>query len=347
MHLGIEIGGTKLQLGVGSGAGGPLVVLERFDVDPARGAAGILETMEAAGSRLAQRYQLKSIGVGFGGPVRADQGIVLKSHQIEGWTEFPLVAWCGKVFGLPAYLGNDCDIACLAEARFGAGKGRSVVFYVTIGSGLGGGLVIDGQIYRGNGVAAAEIGHLRPGPSADRPEETVESIASGWGIAALAQARLAEPMTHQLKPLQDGLRKRRPEDVRQRLIEVEEVAEEFAADLLGRADGKIDQVSAKLVGQAAADGNEVAIEVLSHACQALGWGIAQMITLLSPHVIVIGGGVAQMGEALLLAPLREQVDRYVFPPLRGTFSLVPAELGEAVVVHGAVALAAGEGVAFC
>ena len=100
-------------------------------------------------------------------------------------------------------LGNDCDVAGLAEARFGAGRGRRVVFYVTIGSGIGGGLVVDGQIYRGHGIAAAEIGHLRPGLHADRPDETVESLASGWGIAAAAQSRLADPIYHPFPSLRE------------------------------------------------------------------------------------------------------------------------------------------------
>ena len=133
----------------------------------------------------------------------------------------------------------------------------------------------------------------------------------------------------------------RPDQLRQRLIEVEEVTEEFAADLLDRADGKLDQVTAKLVAQAASDGNQLAIEVLNHACQVLGWAIAQVITLLSPDVVVIGGGVSQIGESLLFAPLRAEVERYVFPPLLRSYEILPAALGEQVVLHGALALAAG------
>ena len=114
-----------------------------------------------------------------GGPVDAEHGRVIKSHQIEGWDGYPLAEWVQATLNLPAAVANDCDAAAIAEARFGAGQGRHVVFYVTVGSGIGGGLVLDGQIYRGSGPAAAEIGHLRPGLHADRPDETVESIASG------------------------------------------------------------------------------------------------------------------------------------------------------------------------
>jgi glucokinase len=129
------------------------------------------------------------------------------------------------------------------------------------------------------------------------------------------------------------------ESVRQRLIECEEAAEQFAADLLERCDGRVEQLTGKILAAAADDGNQLAAEVFRHAVQTLGWAVAQMITLLAPEVVVIGGGVPQLGEALFFAPLREEVDRYVFPPLRGTFQIAPAALGEEVVVHGALALA--------
>ena len=115
--------------------------------------------------------------------------------------------------------------------------------------------------------------------------------------------------------------------------------EEFAADLLERCDGQIERLTAAMVAQAASEGNQLAQDVFGHACQVYGWGIAQVITLLAPNVVVLGGGVALVGEALFLGPLRTAVDRYVFPPLQGSFEVVPAELGEEVVLHGALALA--------
>ena len=106
------------------------------------------------------RSQLKGVGIGFGGPVDDATRTVIKSHQIEGWDNFPLADWVSDVVGLPAVLGNDADVAGLAEALHGAGKGLSPIFYITIGSGIGGGFIIDGEIYRGVGRGAAEIGHL-------------------------------------------------------------------------------------------------------------------------------------------------------------------------------------------
>ena len=112
--------------------------------------------------------------------------------------------------------------------------------------------------------------------------------------------------------------------------------EEYIADLLQRAGGDAEQLTAKLVAQAAAEGNEIAREVLDHACQALGWAIAQVITLVAPEVVVVGGGVSLIGEQFFFAPLRAEVARYVFPPLAGSYRLVPAALGELAVVHGAL-----------
>lgn len=343
MFLGLEIGGTKLQLGVGPGDGSPLVALERFDVKPEGGATGILAQIDQAAARLMGQHELEAVGIGFGGPVDPAAGRVVKSHHIEGWDDFALVEWCRQKFGLPVALGNDADVAGLAEARFGAGQGANPVFYITIGTGIGGGLILDRQIYRGNGAGAAELGHLRPGLHADRPDQTIESFAAGWGIAAAAQARLADPVSHRLSPLRSESGLRRPEDVRQRLIEVEEADEESAADLLERCDGQLDGLTAKIVAEAAAEGNALAQEVLSRAWQALGWGIGQMITLLAPEVVVIGGGVSLMGETLLFGPLRQEVRRYVFPPFLDTYRIVPATLGEEVVIHGALALASEAG----
>jgi glucokinase len=340
MYLGIEIGGTKLQLGVGRGDG-ELLTVERFTVDSIRGAGGILERIESAGARLIAKYGVTAVGIGFGGPCDPATGRTLKSHQIGGWDDFPLADWVHRVLGLPATIGNDADVAGLAEAHYGAGRGLDPVFYVTVGTGIGGGLIVGGQIYRGSGLGAAEIGHLRPGLSAESAEQTVESLAAGPAIAAAAQARLAGPVAHRLQPLLNNNQRRRPEDVRQHLINEEEAHEEFTADLLDRCDGDVERLSAKIIGQAATDGNGIALDVLHSATTALGWGIAQVVTLLGPQAVILGGGVSLLGEGLFFTPLRAAVDRYVFPPFLGTYQILPAELGEEMVVHGALALAAG------
>jgi len=314
MFLGIEIGGTKLQLGVGRGDGS-LVALERLPVEPRHGAEGIREQLRHAGKSLIERYQVTAVGFGFGGPVDSAAGRTLISHQIEGWKDFPLAEWSRQTFGLPTLLANDSDSAGLAEALFGAGQGHRVVFYSNVGSGIGGALVIDGRLYQGGGSVASELGHLRPGPDCQRPDQTVESLASGWAITTA---------------------------VRNRIGQGKEAGAPDAADVLNRCDGQLDRLTAQIVAQAAAAGNRLARESLDHACRAFGWGLAQMITLLAPNVVVIGGGVSLIGEALWLAPLRGHVRGYVFPPLIDAFQIVPAKLGEEVVVHGVLALVSGQ-----
>src|SRR5262245_36529326 len=193
MYIGIEIGGTKLQLGVGPGDG-TLAGLWRGTVDVAAGAEGIRRQITLAVPELlarsgVERGQIQGVGIGFGGPVDDATRTVIKSHQIEGWGNFPLADWISELLGWPAVLGNDADVAGLAEALFGAGKGLSPIFYITIGSGIGGGLIINGEIYRGCGRGAAEIGHLRlPFDTVDNLR-TIEELASGWGMQE--QARYA------------------------------------------------------------------------------------------------------------------------------------------------------------
>ena len=311
MYLGIEIGGTKLQLGVGAGDGSPMVELRRHDVDIARGAAGILEQIASTGRELIARHGVKRVGFGFGGPIDSTAGKVITSHQVRGWDDWPLAAWCQETLGRPAALGNDCDAAALAEARFGAGRGARTVFYITVGTGIGGGLAIDGRLHGAGRPAVAEIGHLRPGFAATDSHDTIESRAAGPGIAAAALARWRRD------PQADG-----------------------AADLAVRAGGDFQNVTSKDIAAAAQDGNRFAIAVLDEACRALGWAVATVVTLISPEIVVIGGGVSLIGERHFFEPVRRHAATYAFPPLAGAYRIVPAQLGEEVVVHGALALAA-------
>jgi glucokinase len=339
MFLGIEIGGTKLQLGVGSG-NGQIVDLVRRDVDAKLGAAGILEQIEAAGAELAHKHRIERIGIGFGGPCDPAAGLTTKSHQIAGWDRFPLARWCRDTLKREATLANDCDAAAVGEAKFGAGINAASVFYVTVGTGIGGGLVIGGRLHGAGRPAVAEIGHLRPGLNADRPEMTVESLAAGPAIAAAACARMTGQISRPLETIRGPLVHPNHQQIQQRLADVQDAEREPIADLWARCNNNPEQITAKLVAQAAADGNEIARQVLDHACQALGWAIAQVISLVAPEVIVVGGGVSLIGESLFFIPLRAEVARYVFPPLTGSYRIVAAALGELAVVHGAIALAA-------
>lgn len=312
MYLGIEIGGTKLQVAVGSGTHAELVALRRTDVDASQGAAGILHQIEQLARELIDQFSPTAAGIGFGGPVNAASGRTIKSHHVEGWDNFDLVQWSRNTLGLPAVIGNDADVAGLAEARLGAGRGASPVLYITIGTGIGGGLIVDGEIFHGFGQAAAEVGHMRPGVDAVSPEDIIEAYASGWGIAATAR----------------------------HMMETSDNTD--AQQLMKLCGGDASQLTSKRVGEAAIAGNKLAQAVLSQAWQHLGWALAQVVTLVSPQRIVIGGGVSLLGPELLFEPLTAEVARYVFPPLANSFDIRPAQLGEEMVIYGALALAAGK-----
>jgi glucokinase len=311
MYLGIEIGGTKLQLGVGGGDG-ILAGLWRASVDVAAGPEGIRQQITTAVPELLatariDRSLLQGVGIGFGGPVDDATRTIIKSHQIEGWDNFPLADWVSDVVGLPSALGNDADVAGLAEALHGAGKGLSPIFYITIGSGIGGGFIINGEIYRGVGRGAAEIGHLYVGEiNGSFPiYRPLERIASGWGMQEWAKRILPH----------------RPDSLLNGYV------------MPGR------DVTAADIARAAAQQDATALEILDQALDALAACIRHVITLVCPRRIVIGGGVSLMGEALLFEPLRRKVAENLFAPFAGLTDIVPAALGEEVVVHGALALA--------
>ncbi len=338
MFLGIEIGGTKLQLGVGPGDG-TIAALERAAVDPAAGAAGIRrQILELAAKLLAKsglaRSDIRAVGIGFGGPVRSDLSTVTKSHQIAGWDDFPLGDWSRRELGWSTIVHNDADTAGLAEACYGAGRGCSPVFYITIGSGIGGGLIIGQSIYRGAGAGAGEIGHLcrprwrpvfvnPPVLEPPQPRATVESVCSGWSVERRVQFGVRKSLARDLdgpNPVQPDLRLN-------------------AQQLLDSTGGDLALLKVESIVRAAREGNALAAAYLQETWRVLGWAIGQMITLLCPRRVVLGGGVAQIGEDLFLAPVREATAQYVFPPFADSYEIVPAALGESVVVHGALRLA--------
>lgn len=310
MFLSIEIGGTKLQLGLGHGDG-KILSLWRGTVDASEGGEGIRKQIVMAVPELLKkagvdRTQLRGAGIGFGGPTDDATQTVIKSHHIHGWDGFPLADWMSGLVGVPAVLCNDADVAGLAESLFGAGKGLSPIFYITVGSGIGGGLIINGEIYRGVGKGAAEVGHLRPVyPLLDSGHtQILEHWASGWGIG-------------------------------ERATEAAKLGAN--ADAIRFAEGG--SLTGKAVAEAARLSDPFACRILDEAVQALAEGVCSVIKLLCPRRVVIGGGVSLVGEELLFAPLRRYVAERGFAAFAGLTDIVPAALGEEVVIHGALALA--------
>ena len=302
MILGIEIGGTKIQAAVGSPNSTKLVEVLRRKVDPQNGADGILTQVKAMGQELASRHSIEKIGIGFGGPIDRASGVVYKSHQINGWDGFNLIAWSESEFDIQTVVANDCDVAALAESKLGAGKDCDSVFYLTIGTGIGGGFVVNGEMAGASRPAIAEIGHMRLGPTATSPDHTVESFCSGTGIA------------------------RRAKDLRSNHGHFSNV--------------KPENLTAETIGRLAEDGDRQANDLLAETAKILGWAIAQVITLNAPEIVIVGGGVSLIAESQFLSPLREQIAMFVFPGLSNSYKLESATLNEEVVLFGAIQLAA-------
>lgn len=328
MIAAIEIGGTKLQLAVAAEpSGGEITLVERvrLAVDRSGGGEGIRQQIETSLNRLHERHSLHATGVGFGGPCDVAQGRTFISHQVSGWENFPLVNWFAERWSLPTYIGNDCNVAALAEATCGAGRGRRRVFYVTVGTGIGGGLIVDGRIDGEERPAIAEVGHLRPNWHSTSATDTVESLASGLGMERIAADAIADPSKWDVS-----------RDTAEQLLQPVDAS--AVTDSLPRSSRDLRPPTAAELGAAAIAGHPLAAKILQQATTVLGWGLAQATTLAAPERIVLGGGVSLLGENYFQL-VRHAWREFVFPPLADACDIVPAELGEDVVLYGAALLA--------
>lgn len=262
LYLGVEIGGSKLQVCAGDRRG-KIVERIRLEADSSAGAAGIRSQIGRATSELTRRFKPIATGVGFGGPIDWRTGKVCCSHQVKGWSDFPLADWLSELTGGPVYADNDANVAALGEARRGAGTGFDTVFYVTLGSGVGGGFVVDGKIYHGAPPGESEIGHVR----LDRAGTTVESRCSGWAVdARLRVAKATHPQS-----------------------------------ALARRIGEATRGEAKLLGAAFWVEDALARAILEETAEDLAFGLSHVVQLLHPRIIVLGGGLALIGEPLRAA----------------------------------------------
>ncbi len=300
LFLAIEIGGTKLQMAAGNGRG-QIQQRWRHDVNPARGGVGIREQIEQTWREIAQSgLELAGIGTGFGGPVDSRTGRIKCSHQIEGWADFHLAEWLTQISGLPAHVDNDANVASLGEASLGAGRNANPVFYVTMGSGVGGGLVVDGHIYHGAVPGEAEIGHIR----LDRAGAIVETRCSGWAV----DARIRD------------LQKTDPQST---LVAM--------TRHMGRGE-------ARCLGPACDQGDVAALRLLNETAEDLAFGLSHVTHLFHPEIIVLGGGLSLVGERLRHA-VAEALPRFVMKAFTPGPRIVLAGLGEDAVPCGALVLA--------
>jgi glucokinase len=299
MHLGIEIGGTKLQLVLGNEAG-KISERRKLAVVPAGGAAAIRQQIERTLPELLGRGGVSRVGVGFGGPVDWKTGRICRSHQIEGWSEFDLGTWLHQLTGAPIVADNDANVGALGEAVAGAGVGFDPVFYVTLGSGVGGGLVVDGKIYHGAKPGESEIGHVR----LDRDGTTVEARCSGWAVdARIRQLNVQEP-----------------------------------GSLLVKLAGQRTGGEAKHLAAAYHQGDAAAKRLLLETAEDLAFGLSHVVHLFHPQIIILGGGLSGVGEPLR-ASVQDALRRFTMEAFAPGPAIALAVLGEDAVPVGALKLA--------
>jgi glucokinase len=255
-YLGIEIGGTKLQL-VAADTLGKIIQREPIQVDQAGGAEGILGEIRRVLDSWRDQYQWLAAGVGFGGPVERDSGVVAASFHITGWDGFPLGAWLNEQTGVPVAIENDTNAAAFGEWKLGAGAGVNPLFYTNSGSGVGGGLVVDGAIYHGAPPGEAEFGHLR----LDKAGRTVEQAASGWALDLAVR-------------------------------EAAHAGSSVLASMVGSEKGG----EARHLKAALELSDPAAISILRNAAEDLAYALSHVVHLFHPERIVLGGGVSNIGE---------------------------------------------------
>jgi len=309
LAVGVDIGGTKVAAGVVDEAGRILARARRLT--PSRDPRAVEDTIVEVVRELRAGHRVECVGIGAAGFVDADRGRVLFAPHLA-WRNEPLRDAVAESVGLPVVVENDANAAAWSEWRFGAGRGQERLVCVTLGTGIGGGIVLDGQVQRGAHGLAGEFGHMVVVPDGHRCEcgnrGCLEQYASGnvLGREARELARAGSPVT---------------------------------VPLMERVGGDVDALVGPLITEAARDGDPCAIELFEDVGRWLGIGLANLAAALDPGIFVIGGGVSDAGE-LLLRPARESFRRTLTGRgFRPEPRIVAAELGPEAGLVGAADLA--------
>jgi glucokinase len=256
--------------------------------------------------------EIIGIGMGAPGPLNPTTGIIREAPNLPGWINVPLRTLVSEHFGRPTFLGNDANLAALAEYTFGAARGIQNMIYLTISTGIGSGVIVDGKLLLGMEGLAGEAGHTIVEPKGPRCScgrfGHVETYAAGPGITR---------------------------DV------VERLKAGKKSKILKMVDGDLTQVDARIISEAAQLGDKLAVNAFRRAGFYLGVGIVNLLHLFNPRMIVLGGSVTKAGP-LLFDPMREAIHNLALPQYTEGLSIVPAALGDDVGLLGAGALAAAE-----
>ena len=313
--IGVDVGGTKCAVTYGQKEGFELHIREKIrfattDVDEtiANIVRAVDDVMRKNGLTAGNTA---AIGVSCGGPLDSRTGVVMSPPNLPGWDNIPIVKLLGDRFGIRTGIHNDANACALAEWNFGAGIGARNMAFLTFGTGLGAGLILDGKLYAGTNDNAGELGHIRLsdfGPVGYGKCGSFEGFASGGGIAQLARFKVSEK--HQM-----GQR------------------------VSWCAPGQLDEITARDVADAAAAGDELALEIYRISATYLGRGLAIVIDLINPEVIVIGGIYTRNREMMEPFVLRE-IEREALSHARRVCSIRPAALGEQIGDYAALSVAA-------
>jgi glucokinase len=307
--LGVDIGGTKVAVGIVCQDGKILKEVRKPMVANETAEAGLQSVTTAIDSLLSPSAGIQSIGICSPGPLDPRAGVVLNPPNLPCWRNFPLVEKIASRYRLPVKLDNDANAAGLAETRWGAARGYRYVFYATVGTGIGTGIVLDGRIYHGNTGSAGEGGHMSidyrgPVCYCGKPG-CIEILAAGPAIGARARAKLA-----------DGSR---------------------PSAILDLANGDVAAVTSELVGKAYAEGDPVAREVLLETVQLLTIWLGNVVDFLDPDVLVMGGGVAAMLQPFF-GEIKTRLPSWCVNPHASEIPLLMAHYGADAGIAGGAAL---------
>jgi glucokinase len=279
--IGIDIGGTKVLGGVVTGTGEILATARRDT--PREGGRALTEAIANVATELAQQYPVDSIGVSAAGFISSDRQTMLATPNISNWNGVNLVAELTEILHKKIVLENDANAAAWGEFKFGAGRGRNDLMMLTLGTGVGGGLILDGSVFRGAFGIGAELGHIRLVPDGQLCgcgiRGCLEQYASGSALMRHAREAIdASPL--------------------------------LARNLLDRGDGTIEGLRGNHITEAAREGDPVAIAAFNTMATYLGAGIASLCAVIDPSCVVLGGGVIDAGE-LFLGPTRDAALRLI------------------------------------
>ena len=311
--LAIDLGGTKIISAIVS-PDGQLIAKERSLTLADEGQQSVINRLLLAIDRLLKlkntdSSQLDSISIAAAGGIDIKKGLVTSSPHLPGWHNVPLRDIVRDKYKVGTFLLNDASAAALGEHRFGAGRGVNNLVLLTIGTGIGGGIIIDGKLYHGPSGSAGEFGHTTIDVNglkcACGNVGCLEMLVSGTAMAREAKRRIAQGERSSL---------------------VEMVA------------GKIEEITAEEVGAAAQDGDSLASDIITEAANYLGVGLVNLVNTFNPEMIIIGGAVAKLGD-LLLDPARRLVKERAFPISAQAVRIVPAQLGDEAGLLGAAVFA--------